>query len=148
MARYEPITTLGKFSGGEKLTVATLLYCALATTRAQTVGRRKEPTGTLLMDNPFGKASRASFITMQREVAKRLGIQLIYLTGINDLEALRCFPTVVRLENARYDRHTGERVVELGDPEETRTILSAVRISRREVVANGARRAETDPEVA
>jgi hypothetical protein len=136
MANYEAITTLGKFSGGEKLTVATLIYCALATTRAQTVGRRKEPTGTLLMDNPFGKASRASFITLQREVARHLGIQLVYLTGINDLEALRCFPTVVRLENARYDRRTGERVVEVGDPEETRSLLSAVRISRRES-ANG-----------
>ena len=133
--RYEPITTLAKFSGGEKLTVATLLYCALATTRARTVGRRTEPTGTLLMDNPFGKASRASFITLQREVAKRLGIQLVYLTGINDLEALRCFPNVVRCDNTRYDRRSGQRLVELADPEETAALLSAVRIARRQQVA-------------
>jgi hypothetical protein len=130
--RYEPITTLAKFSGGEKLTVATLLYCALATTRARTVGRRVAPTSTLLMDNPFGRASRASFITLQREVAKRLGIQLVYLTGINDLEALRCFPTVVRCDNARYDRHSGERRIEVGDADETAALLSAVRIARRE----------------
>jgi hypothetical protein len=84
------------------------------------------------MDNPFGKASRAGFITLQREVAARLGIQLIYLTGINDYEALRCFPNVVRLENARYDRRTGERIVEVADSAETDALLTAVRIARRE----------------
>jgi hypothetical protein len=87
------------------------------------------------MDNPFGKASRASFITLQREVAKRLGIQLVYLTGINDLEALRCFPNVVRCDNTRYDRRSGQRLIELADTEETAALLSAVRIARREPLA-------------
>ncbi len=134
MPVYEPITTLAKFSGGEKLTVATLLYCAIATTRAHTVGRREGGTSVLLMDNPFGKASRASFIELQRAVAAQLGVQLIYLTGIIDYEALVCFPNVIRLKNSRFDRMTGEMIIEGGDRTETESELSAYRIARRESV--------------
>src|SRR6185437_352686 len=73
-----PITRLGKMSGGEGLTIATLLYCTLAQVRAEHRGTRGAPSGVLLFDNPFGIASSATFVTMQREVARAFGVQLIY----------------------------------------------------------------------
>jgi hypothetical protein len=110
---YRDVTTIGKFSTGQRLTCATLLYLTLAKLRARVRWREAAATGVLVCDNPFGKASRASFIEMQREVARCGGIQLIYTTGINDYEALAMLPNVIRLENSRQDRRTGERVLEL-----------------------------------
>lgn len=114
-ASHKPIIELGKFSGGEKLTCATLLYCTLARLRARRRGRTVQPSSVLLLDNPIGKASRAKFIELQREVAHEMGIQLVYTTGVNDYEALRMLPNLVRLENTRRDRRTGERLLEHAD---------------------------------
>jgi hypothetical protein len=41
-----------------------------------------------------------------------MGIQLIYTTGVNDYEALRQLPNLIRLRNERRNRRTGEQVVE------------------------------------
>jgi hypothetical protein len=53
-----------------------------------------------------------------------------YTTGVNDHEALRALPNVIRLRNERVDRNSGRRLVE-HDPDEAR-VIEAVRIGRRE----------------
>ncbi len=99
-ARYIPITSMAKESGGERLTSAVLLYCALAQQRVKARGQ-KNSSSTLLLDNPVGTVSRAKFLELQRAAAQTMNIQLIYATGVNDLEALRTMPNIVRLRNER-----------------------------------------------
>jgi hypothetical protein len=110
---YVPITQIGRLSGGERLTCAVMLYCTLAELRAFSQGSGASPTGLLVLDNPIGTASRAKFLKLQRELARERGIQLIYATGINDREAIRSLPVIIRLRNDRYDRRTGHQLVEL-----------------------------------
>lgn len=110
---YVPITQIGRLSGGERLTCAVMLYCTLAELRAFSQGSGAVPTGVLVLDNPIGTASRPKFLKLQRELARERGIQLIYATGINDREAIRSLPVVIRLRNDRYDRRTGHQLVEL-----------------------------------
>jgi hypothetical protein len=120
------ITQMQAFSGGEKLTCAILLYCTLAQLRQRqrTVGRR--PSSVLILDNPIGTASRASFLDMQRHVASAMGVQLFYVTGVSDYDALSVFPNLIRVRNDKVDRNTGERVLELGETSR----LESVRIVR------------------
>jgi DNA repair exonuclease SbcCD ATPase subunit len=100
--RYLPITDMSKESGGERLTSAVLLYCSLAQQRAKARGKSfLKTSSTLLLDNPVGTASRAKFLELQRETAKAMNIQLIYATGVNDFEAIRTMPNVVRLRNEK-----------------------------------------------
>ena len=107
------ITELGKFSGGEQLTCAILLYCTLAQLRARSQGKHRKPTSVLLLDNPIGRASRPRFLQLQREVARAMGVQLIYTTAVHDFEALHTLPNVIRLRNERFDRTRGTRLIEL-----------------------------------
>jgi hypothetical protein len=44
-------------------------------------------------------------------MARIMGVQLIYLTGINDLEALASFPLRLRLRNTARNGANGERLV-------------------------------------
>lgn len=111
--RIVDIPETARFSGGEQLTCAILLYCTLAQLRVKRRAAAKRPSSVLLLDNPIGRASRASFLELQREVASAMNIQLIYTTGVEDLEAIRALPNVIRLRNERVDRNTGNQVVEL-----------------------------------
>jgi len=140
--RYVPITDLAKLSGGERLTCATLMYCALARMRARNRGKLEQPSGVLLCDNPVGKASRPKFLELQREVARKMGIQLLYFTGVNDLEALRMLPGCIRLRNNHLDRSSGKRLVEHESAPTGRRasvsdsgMLEGARIMRDEVTA-------------
>ena len=121
--RYVPITAMAKESGGERLTSAVLLYCALAQQRAKEQGRSLSISSPLLLDNPIGAASRAKFLELQRETARRMNIQLIYATGVNDYEAVRTLPNVVRLRNEqRNTKNQGLlEVVRLVRPEDAST---------------------------
>jgi hypothetical protein len=110
---YIPIADMKKQSGGEYLTSAILIYCTLARVRANNRGDRLDKTSTLLLDNPIGKASRPKFLELQREVARAMNIQLIFTTGIDDLEALSIFPNIIRLRNERQDPATGEKILEM-----------------------------------
>jgi hypothetical protein len=98
------VTELVKFSDGEKLTAAILLYCVLVRLRSrQKVRNHSLPTkdsGMLLLDNPFGKATLTEFVDLQIRMARLMGVQLIYATGINDFAALKHFPHYVRLRNS------------------------------------------------
>ncbi len=107
------IPEITRCSGGEQLTSAILLYCTLAQVRARARGASRKGTSTLILDNPIGRASRARFLELQREVARTMGVQLVYTTGVNDYDALRALPKIVRLRNQRVDRGSGHQVVEL-----------------------------------
>lgn len=100
---YEPVEHLGKFSRGEQLTAAILLYCTLAQQRATSRGGGRAPTSVLILDNPLGTCSNPQLVELQRAMAKAHGVQLIYTTGIEDLEALARLPNIVRLKNASVD---------------------------------------------
>lgn len=111
-AEYKPVQHMGINSGGEQLTMAVLLYCTLAQLRARNLGRHRVTTSTLLLDNPFGAASRASFIELQMEVARAARIQLVYTTGIKDWDAVAMFPNVNRIRPGGVDLNTGEFLLE------------------------------------
>lgn len=88
---YEPVgKDLG--SGGEALTTAVLLYSLLTAMRQK---RRHRPDeripAFLIADNPLGVCNRSDFLDAQLKVARSMGIQCVYLTGINDRESLGIF---------------------------------------------------------
>jgi hypothetical protein len=115
----EDISRLAKWSGGEKLTVCVALYCTLAALRAAHMGRTGRSGGVLLLDNPIGRASAASLVRLQRDVASSHGVQLVYTTGVKDPAAVIQFPNVLRLDN-REGRTRNRRyiVAEAGDDTE------------------------------
>lgn len=85
------------------LTSAILLYCNLARLRARNRGRLASQTSVLMLDNPFGMASRLSFLEVQLDVARAAGVQLVYTTGVKDYDAVSLFPNVNRLRPAGFD---------------------------------------------
>lgn len=114
------ITEFGSFSGGEKMTAAILLYVTLAQLRIR--GRdersRDREAGVLLLDNPFGTASKREFVELQLRVARQMGVQLIYTTGVNDLGALDVLPRILRLRKRHRDRRSGDLLISQEQPEE------------------------------
>jgi len=88
-------------SGGEALTTAVLLYALLISMRK----RRRGPghdriPAFLVLDNPLGVCNRADFLDAQLKVARAMGIQCVYLTGINDRESLDLFELRVAIRKA------------------------------------------------
>ncbi len=100
------------FSDGEKLTTAVVLYCILVRLRARQKARAEHlldtDSGLLLLDNPFGKSNLATFVDLQLQMARLMGVQLIYSTGINDFSALKHFPHYVRLRNSSRGKTTND----------------------------------------
>ena len=139
---YIEITQTARFSGGEQMTCAILLYCTLANVRARTRGMNRQPTSVLLLDNPVGRASRVSFIHMQRQFASAMGIQLIYTTGLHDLDALGVIPNVIRLRNELIDRLRNHHLIE--NEEAMTTRIDAMRISRFDDVSPGQNNTSND----
>ncbi len=117
---YDDIPKLARRSGGERLTCAIMLYCTLAQLRAHELGR-SSGSSALLLDNPIGTASYPEFLTLQREVARAMNIQLIYTAANNDYEAIRVLPNIERLCNDRFDNDTGEQIIERDDIISTNT---------------------------
>jgi hypothetical protein len=88
------------FSGGQQLTAAIVLYCTMAALRAHQRGQgRRAHAGVLFLDNPIGRASAGYLLELQFGVARALGVQLIYTTGLFDAGALSAFPLIIRLRN-------------------------------------------------
>lgn len=88
------------FSEGQQLTAAIILYCTMAALRANDKGRlRQRHSGVLFLDNPIGRASAGFLLDLQLGMAKALGVQLIYTTGLFDPGALSEFPLLIRLRN-------------------------------------------------
>ena len=112
------------------MTAAILLYCTLVQLRARSRGRAKgmQDAGVLILDNPIGTCSNVSLLKLQRMIASKMRVQLIYATGVEDLEALATLPNRVRLRNVHRDRHTGDNHVTRIDSEEDRGVLEGTRI--------------------
>jgi hypothetical protein len=88
------------FSNGQRATVATALMLMLSELRRQSrSAARGASVGTLVLDNPLGNANAGFLIDVQRTVAAAAGIQLLYMTGIADHNALRRFTNVIALSN-------------------------------------------------
>ncbi len=122
---YIPVGEVAKESAGERLTSFVLLYCSLVQLRATERTKHADASSTLILDNPYGAASLSTFLELQREVAQSMRIQLIYTTGIHDIEAIRMISNVVRLRNDSIDRKTGEQLLQLDTPHQG---LQAMRI--------------------
>ncbi len=129
------------FSGGQQLTAAIILYCTMAALRANDRGEgRRRHSGVLFLDNPIGRASAGYLLELQLGVARALGVQLIYTTGLFDAGALSVFPLIIRLRNDA-DLRAGlkylsvdnqiRRVLDQLDPPDGTGQLSAVRMFRR-----------------
>lgn len=127
-AQYEPIERLRSFSRGEQLTAALLLYCTLARLRAQgRAGRKQATTQVLILDNPIGTCSKPELVALQRDMAAAHGVQLIYTTGVEDLEALARLPNTIRLQNVHADLR-GRLHVKHAEP----PTLQTARVARSE----------------
>ena len=140
VATTEDITRLGKWSGGEKLTVCVALYCTIAALRAANAGRRDRSGGVLLLDNPIGRASHGSLVRLQRAVAAAHKVQLVYTTGVKDPDAVSRFPNVIRLDN-RSGRTRNRRYIvpddtPAGQPDPR--LVTGVRVAHDESAENGA----------
>lgn len=101
--RYVPITELATLSGGMRATAAIAMFCTLAKVRAANRSGRVG-VGTLVLDNPLGDANATYLVALQRLVAQASDVQLVYTTGVNDMDALRMFPVVTRLTNEAAKR--------------------------------------------
>jgi hypothetical protein len=127
-ATTEDISRLAKWSGGEKLTVCVALYCTLAALRAAQTGRAGRSGGVLLLDNPIGRASSASLVRLQRDVAASHGVQLIYTTGVKDPAAVIQFPNVIRLDN-REGRTRNRRYIVAETSDGAGADVSGIRVA-------------------
>lgn len=92
-----------EFSGGQVLTLAVLVYCALSGVRAAHRPGGARPAGALILDNPFGAASAEVLIEMQHRLAAHVGLQLICATGLNDANVDNAFTgpgsIIIKLRN-------------------------------------------------
>jgi DNA repair exonuclease SbcCD ATPase subunit len=105
------VVDVGRFSGGEKLTTAIMIYCGIVRLIGFQYSENRNPSNFLLLDNPLGKCNYIPFVQMQREMAKLTNTQLIYATGIQEKESLGEFPRIVTLQNQHRDQKTGDRYV-------------------------------------
>lgn len=128
VARRVTISEMRRLSGGERLTAAILLFCALVRLRNAEQARRG--SSVLVLDNPIGTASRQSFLDLQREVAQSMNVQLIYATGIKDLSAVGALENIVRLRNSRADRRTGRRLVEVEEQQSETEQIGRIEATR------------------
>ncbi len=105
-----------KFSEGQDLTTAILLYCAFVNQRVLRQGDPGGVAGALLLDNPIGKASLEQLIKLQRTVATVMGVQLIATTGVRDREAISHYPKVVGIRPVRSRDGRRKYLVANDDP--------------------------------
>ncbi|MEU8658043.1 hypothetical protein [Actinoplanes philippinensis] len=108
----EPVERMGKWSGGEKVTISLLLFCMLARLRAASRGTDRPGLGVLPMDNPLGTVNYVAFLDLQRQVAAANGIQLIFLSGLADMRAIGRFPNIIRMKNTHNHGRTYAKVNE------------------------------------
>lgn len=105
-----PVELLSTFSRGQQLTAAILLYCTIVQIRARRRGRGRAvaDAGTLILDNPIGTCSSRALLEMQRTIAQKMGVQLVYTTGVEDPDAIAVLPNTIRLRNSHRDRRTDD----------------------------------------
>ena len=59
-----------------------------------------------------------------------MNVQLIYATAVKDLDAVGCLENIISLRNARVDRRTGKRIVEVEANSETESGTNAIATAR------------------
>jgi DNA repair exonuclease SbcCD ATPase subunit len=124
-----PIDQLSTFSRGQQLTASILLYCTIVQLRARRRGRggRLSDAGVLILDNPIGTCSNRALLDLQRMIAQRMGVQLIYTTGVEDADAIAVLPNTIRLRNAHRDRRSGDlHVTHEGDERESALFVARI----------------------
>lgn len=99
-----------KFSNGQALTGAVLLYCTVAKVRNRQLHSAKVG-GPLILDNPIGEANNLTLLELQRMMAEQLGVQLVYMSGILQRDVFEAFGAVNRLANDLVDRSRGTSLV-------------------------------------
>lgn len=110
-----------EFSGGQVLTLAVLVYCALSGVRSAHRPGGARPPGTLILDNPFGAASAEALIAMQHRLAAHTGLQLVCATGLHDAGVDAAFTG------------TGSVIVKLRNDGDLRRNMSFLRLRARTV---------------
>jgi hypothetical protein len=123
----DSIEQMGKWSGGEKVTAAILLFSAIAKLRAANRGRSLAGGGALILDNPVGKANYVGFLDLQLRIAEAAGVQLVFFTGLSDLRAIDRFPNVLRLRNILA---SGREYVRIDDRAQDEDAITAARGQR------------------
>ncbi|MGH9280924.1 MAG: hypothetical protein ACRD12_22895, partial [Acidimicrobiales bacterium] len=107
-----------EYSGGQELTLAVLLYCALAKVRSDDRTGNDRPPGLLLLDNPFGAASNERLIEMWQKLAEAADVQLLCFTALGEPSILNGFngPGTIRqvLRNDRDQRNGHQHVRAVG----------------------------------
>lgn len=122
------------WSGGEKLTSAILIYCALIRLRQLARGSSPEITDSVLfLDNPIAEANLTTLIQLQRQVANAMRVQLIFTTGLKDLPAVSAFRNVIRLRN-RKDLAGSRKYVSVAQLAD-HALVDSARVFLREVEA-------------
>ncbi|WP_213959588.1 hypothetical protein [Variovorax sp. dw_954] len=95
-------------SGGEGVVMAMFLYVLVSQLRADNYARiQKSAGGPLLLDNPFAKVTSAAMWQAQRAVARSVGVQLVFLTAVEDYNALGEFERFVRLRKPGRNAKSG-----------------------------------------
>ncbi|MFX0066448.1 MAG: hypothetical protein ACFFC7_30185, partial [Candidatus Hermodarchaeota archaeon] len=134
-ASYKTIEEIKKASGGERVTVGILLYCLIAYFRLKYVFGEENFKNThsfpLLMDNPFGKASRLDFIKLQVGLAKRLNIQLIPFTAIGEIEIFHYYDAMIPLK--KYPTQNEFQVIEI-DRQESEYLIKGSSVTVRPII--------------
>jgi len=110
---YVAITEMAKLSGGMRATAAIAMFCTLAAVRARN-HRGGGGLATLILDNPFGDANASYLVSLQRQMARQAGVQLVYASGIGDPETLATFPVTVRMANRLARQSTFQYVTITG----------------------------------
>lgn len=107
-----------EYSGGQELTLAVMLYCALASVRSADRTGSDRPPGLLLLDNPFGAASNERLIEMWQKLAEASDVQLLCFTALSEPSILNAFngPGTVRhtMRNDREQRNGHQHVRVIG----------------------------------
>jgi hypothetical protein len=127
------IGEMATFSGGQKVTVALVLFAALTRmrTEARSSGLQTNAALPLLMDNPIGKANQATLMEVQQRVAEAFGLQLIYTTGLHDVGALASFRNIVRLDG-RENPRSGHVHLVVDQKDADLVYLESIRLVQRE----------------
>jgi hypothetical protein len=127
------IGEMATFSGGQKVTVALVLFAALTRmrTEARSSGLQTNAALPLLMDNPIGKANQATLMEVQQRVAEAFGLQLIYTTGLHDVGALASFRNIVRLDG-RENPRSGHVHLVVDQKDADLVYLDSIRLVQRE----------------
>ncbi|MDX8362903.1 hypothetical protein [Cytobacillus sp. IB215316] len=130
---YAPWEIAVKWSGGEQYTVyMTMFMVYIMHVRRAEAGRDREPF-TIIVDNPFGKASNDHVVDPILETAKKNNIQLICLTAHDTPRIISKFP-VVYSNVYNYEPNTKTEILESTFKE---TLETFKYINEEEIVEQG-----------